>query len=373
MAQNLADAGHEVRFAAPSSIVGQLRPSAHGAGKWLGYIDKFGLFPANLKSAAKNVDIVHICDHSNAFYTRYLQHIPHVVTCHDLLGVRSALGEIPSNPMGWTGRRLQRMISKGLSRAQHIACVSDATRGDLLKLPGIDAHRVSRVYNSLNYRYSPMSKDEAKSRIRKFGLDLDGPFLLHVGGNQWYKNRVGVLRIFSALAEFSKANPFRLAMVGKPWTHDMRQFVVENGMSGSVFELTGVENEDLRAFYSAATMMLFPSLYEGFGWPIVEAQACGCPVATSNRSPMNEIGGSATIYFDPEKPDSAAVILKQALNKATDMREPSIANAARFRCGMTQAYLSLYEAVISEKSATTIRGLSQKVTRASSCPTSGVQ
>ena len=171
MAQGLTQAGHEVRLLRPPSIVGQLRPSARRLGKWLGYVDKFGSFPLVLRSAIKRADLVHICDHSNSFYTKYLKSVPHLVTCHDLLAIRSALGEIPQNQTGWTGRQLQRLILEGLTAAQHVACVSEATRRDLLRIAGIPERRVSRVYNSLNYPYSPMEEHEAASRLRKLHMD----------------------------------------------------------------------------------------------------------------------------------------------------------------------------------------------------------
>ena len=79
-----------------------------------------------------------------------------------------------------------------------------------------------------------------------------------MGGNQWYKNRLGVLKVFSLLREVASARESQLVMVGKPWTAEMRRFVVEHGMDDATFELTGVSNEDLRALYSTATMMLFP-------------------------------------------------------------------------------------------------------------------
>jgi glycosyltransferase involved in cell wall biosynthesis len=373
MHNGLGKAGHEVHCLRPPSVFGRLRPSGQGVGKWLGYIDKFALFPAVLKSAAKKVDVVHICDHSNAFYTRHLQSIPHVVTCHDLLAIRSALGEFPENPTRWTGKKLQRMILKGLSAAHHVACVSDATRSDLLRLAGIDEQRVSRVYNSLNYPYSPMQRDEAVRRLRKLAVDADRPFLLHVGGNQWYKNRLGVLRIFSHLRKRATGCALKLVMVGQPWTTEMRQFVRENGIREATLELVGVANEDLRALYSTAAMMLFPSLQEGFGWPIAEAQACGCPVATSKRSPMNEVGGDAASYIDPNDPESAAAALIQVLPKAAGMRESSIANAARFRSGMIDSYLSLYDKVLREKAVPGVEEPAQSVTQTSSFSLRGMQ
>jgi glycosyltransferase involved in cell wall biosynthesis len=372
MALGLHHAGHEVRVAKPRAWLGRIHRSTTGFGKWLGYTDKFGVFPFVLKSEIRWADVVHICDHANSFYTKYLRFVPHVVTCHDLLAARSALGEIPENPTRWTGRELQRLILKRLTEAQHIACVSDATRSDLLRLAGIGEQRVSRVYNSLNYPYSRMEEDEAVPRLRKLSVDPSRSFLLHVGGNQWYKNRLGVLRIVSALSKLSGGQTPTLVMVGKPWTTEMRQFILDNRMGDLTLELTAIADEDLRALYSTAAMMLFPSLQEGFGWPIVEAQACGCPVVTSKRPPMDEVGGDAAIYVDPEKPESAAAILHEALTAAAGMRESSMANAARFRSGMIRSYLALYEKVCSEK-ARGARKPNEAVTRQSSCSTSGIQ
>jgi glycosyltransferase involved in cell wall biosynthesis len=368
MARGLAQAGHDARIVRPRALFGRLRPSGEGFGKWLGYADKFGSFPFVLKSEVEWADVVHICDHSNSFYTKYLRFVPHVVTCHDLLAVRSARGEISGNATRWTGKQLQRLILKGLIQAQHVACVSDATRTDLLRLAGTAEQHVSRVYNSLNYPYSPMDKREAVQLLRKLSIDLQQPFLLHVGGNQWYKNRLGVLRIFSILHKLANGQAFKLVMVGKSWTAEMRQFIRENGMSDCTLELTGVADEDLRALYSIATMMLFPSLQEGFGWPIAEAQACGCPVATSRRSPMNEVAGDAAIYIDPESPESAAAVLNEAFESADCLREPSLANSARFRSGMIDNYLSLYDKVRSEKTGKKNSELVRPTTRPSSWP-----
>ena len=349
MAKGLAQAGHEVRLLRPPSILGRLHPSWQGMGKWLGYVDKFAWFPLVLRSAVEQADVVHICDHANAVYTWQIRAVPHVVTCHDLLAVRSALGDIPQNPTRWTGRQLQRLILKGLTSAQHIACASNGTRNDVLRIGGVCERRVSRVYNSLNYPYTRMEVTEAESRLRRLSVDPRQAFVLHVGGNQWYKNRLGVMRIFSSLRRMTTPDSFKLVMVGKPWTTEMRQYVADHELTNVALELTAVADEDLRALYSTATVMLFPSLEEGFGWPIVEAQACGCPVATSKRSPMDEVAGDAAIYVDPENPDSAAATLKNAFNSLPGIREASLRNAERFRSGMIGSYIALYEKVCDDK------------------------
>jgi glycosyltransferase involved in cell wall biosynthesis len=351
MEKGLTHAGHEVRILRPQSIAGRLHPSG-GVGKWLGYVDKFGVFPSNLKSALAWANVVHICDHSNSFYTKYLQTKPHIVSCHDLMAVRSALGEIPRQLTRWSGQRLQQLIVKGLVQAQHVVCVSEATRRDLFRITKLPEQRVSRIYNSLNYPYSRMGRDEAITRIRKLQIDLGETFFLHVGGNHWYKNRAGVLRIFSSIRKLIPQRNPKMVMVGKPWTDEMRRFVSENGLNDVTFELPGIGDEDLRALYSTAVMLLFPSLEEGFGWPIIEAQACGCPVLTSGRPPMDEVGGAAAIYVDPEDAEVAAASAVLALDREADLRQASVRNAARFTiAAMTEGYLSVYEKVCSQNSS----------------------
>jgi glycosyltransferase involved in cell wall biosynthesis len=352
MAQGLLQAGHEVRTLEPSEVVGRLRRSGEGIGKWLGYVDKFGIFPSVLKSALSWADVVHICDHSNAFYVKYLGSKPHIVSCHDVIAIRSALGEIWDQPTRWTGRRLQRMIVNGLATAQHIACVSEATKKELVRIIRRPVEGVTRVYNALNYAYRPMAAEEASARLRSLGIPTDTPFFLHVGGNQWYKNRLGVLRIFDVLHKRLGAKKPKLILVGKPWTLEMRRFVSEQALGDVTFELCGMnDNEDLRALYSASTMLLFPSLEEGFGWPIIEAQACGCPVLASDRAPLNEVGASAAVYVNPEDTESAASVAVAALARGKELRQAGLQNAQRFSLtAMTNGYVSLYHKVYGERS-----------------------
>jgi glycosyltransferase involved in cell wall biosynthesis len=138
-------------------------------------------------------------------------------------------------------------------------------------------------------------------------------------------------------------------MVGKPFTEELRALVVANGMSDRVHELIGISNEDLMALYSTAELLLFPSLEEGFGWPIVEANLCGCPVVTSNRAPMNEIGGSAALYVDPLDCEGAARAIAHAFPRIPTMRQESLENASRFSTrDMLDSYVELYTRTRSE-------------------------
>lgn len=336
------NAGHDARLIRPSVKVGTLKRS----GKWLGYIDKLVLFPREHAKALEWADVIHICDHSNALYMKYIEDRPHVVTCHDMLAVRSAMGEFPENRTGWSGRCLQRMILDGLSRARNIVCVSEATRADLVRLLPVGNRQVTCIYNGLNYPYTPMPREEADNRLTRFGLAPTQRFILHVGGNQWYKNRFGVLKIFFLLLKRAGCGDLLLVMAGKPWTREMRQFARANQIERSAVELTGVAEEDLRALYSRAEVLLFPSLAEGFGWPVAEAQSCGCPVVASNRAPMTEVGGSAAVYVDPLDYESAAAAVAGAIGSRSVVHETSRSNASRFSSAvMIESWLSLYSSV----------------------------
>jgi glycosyltransferase involved in cell wall biosynthesis len=329
-------AGHEVRLIRPKAVAGKT------GGKWLGYFDKFVLFPRELRRASEWADVVQICDHSNAIYVKYLESRLHVVTCHDLLAVRSALGEFPCYPTRWSGRRLQRMIVNGLTRAGNIVCVSEATRADVERLVSGGDRNVTCIYNGLNYPYEPMPRAEAAERLETLGLSRDQPFILHVGGNQWYKNRAGVLKIFALLRK--RVPNLLLVMAGKPWTAEMRKLARELGLENFAVERAGVSEEDLRALYSRAEALLFPSLAEGFGWPVAEAQACGCPVVTSNRAPMTEVGGSAATYIDPLDHESAAMAVASVIGSRRS-RKPG---AGFSTAAMIDGYLALYRSLLSE-------------------------
>ena len=334
--EGFSAAGHDVRLIRPMARVGKTGE------KWAGYVDKFVLFPRELRRASEWADVVQICDHSNAIYVKYLESRPHVVTCHDMLAVRSALGEFPGYPTRWSGRRLQQMILNGLARARNIVCVSEATRADVERLvPGCDRN-LTCIHNGLNYPYGPMPREEAARRLEALALPPDRPFVLHVGGNQWYKNRLGVLKIFAPLRK--RIPNLLLVMAGKPWTVPMRGLARELGLEGSAVELSGVSEEDLRALYSRAETLLFPSLAEGFGWPVAEAQACGCPVVTSNRAPMTEVGGAAAIYIDPLDHESAAVAVASVIGSRR-LRKPATGYST---AAMIEGYLALYRSLLSE-------------------------
>src|SRR5437667_12042318 len=169
MLNGLNASGISAKLITPRPSFGKFRGAGSFVAKWLGYIDKFVLFPRQLRASLtkERSSIVHICDHSNAMYGGSAAQTPVVVTCHDLLAVRGALGEETNCPASVTGRILQRWILRGLRRATFIACDSQATRDDALRLVRRDSAspKIEVVTLGLNYPYRKLSQTEASARL----------------------------------------------------------------------------------------------------------------------------------------------------------------------------------------------------------------
>ena len=309
----------DVSIVRPPVWFAKIKFSAHGVGKWLGYLDKFILFPFELffKSLCNRHAVFHVCDHSNAMYCHFLPWSRTVVTCHDLLAVRSALGHFKENPVRGSGKLLQKWIMSGLRSADILLCVSQATKEQVLELNITTENKVKTVYFGLNWPYAPMADDRAVEILhpRKDLSDLPaGGFLLHVGGHGWYKNRAGLLRIYFNYIRGGGRLP--LVLAGRPMAAALHGLMAECPRGGRVIEVADVSNEELNALYARAACLVFPSLYEGFGWPVLEALTVGCPVVCSRRASLPEVGGDAATYIDPADETEAAKILHQLLDDA---------------------------------------------------------
>lgn len=339
--------GHEVTVIQPKPLFAQIsgHPSIR---KHLGYLDKFIVFPLRLARVAKEYHLIHVLDHSNSMYLRVAGRKAKLITCHDLLAIRGARGEFPAAPTGWSGRLLQRSILSGLRTADYAICVSEKTAEDLRRLTEPSGPKTRVIYHSLNWNYKPGAKlnDELAAKL---GLIPHQPYLVHVGGNGWYKNRMGVLRIFSHFTEMPENVDYRLVMVGPSWTSEMTRFIHKNGLSNRVIEALGIGNSELMELYCNASALLFPSLEEGFGWPVLEAQACGCLVVTTDRRPMTEVAGGAAILIDPANLEAAARKISIEIRNADAMRTAGFKNLARFdEAKIAAQYMEFYDEVVAQ-------------------------
>jgi glycosyltransferase involved in cell wall biosynthesis len=346
MLHGLTKRGVDAILLTPRPLVGKFRAAGAFIGKWLGYFDKFILFPAKLRSAmAAKPALVHICDHSNAMYGGWIKSAPVLVTCHDLLAVRGALGENTDCPASLTGKILQRWILRGLQQADVVVCDSKATEMDVTRLVarGSGSPKIEMVRLGLNYPFRKLPEAEVSSRLATVSeLRDDAPFAVHVGSNLRRKNRDGALRIFARTRE--KWNG-RLVFVGDALSAELLGLAQDFGIAERVVQVPDASNELLEALYNRAVALLYPSRFEGFGWPIIEAQACGCPAICSNTGPLPEAAGDAGLFHNVGDEEGFAADLLRLNNpgERTIWSEKSLRNAQRFSTNeMISRYIEIY-------------------------------
>ena len=360
MLDGLRSAGREAELISPGVFFGRWRPGTHGLGKWLAYLDKFVLFPWTLRRRVRALGssgLVQICDHSNAMYVPAAVSAGHpvLVVCHDLGAVRGALGEATDVAVSRMGRLLQRWIAGSLGRADLIACVSTATKDDverLIRRPDGSLPRTELVLNGLNAPYHQLEPAETRARLAAVpGLPADAPFVLNVGSSLPRKNRAGVLRIFARLKEGWPAG--RLVFAGEPLTGEVRQLAAALGVADRVVEVIKPSDAVLEALYNGAASLLFPSHFEGFGWPAIEAQACGCPVLCSGAGSLGEVVGDSAFVRAADDEEAFVGELRRLLaDDAARARwtEAGARNVTRFGTDlMIGRYLELQDELLGRK------------------------
>lgn len=290
--------GHEVTMLTAKPLFS--RVPVKGLRKWLGYIDQFIVFPIYFKFKQSTLpanSLYVFTDHALGPWVPLVKRKPHVVHCHDFIAQKSALAEMNENKLSRTGIWYQRFIRKGYSKATNFISISQATQADLHRFLPEQPHISQVVYNGLNQDFNPGNTAEVRSKLTmKCQADLTQGYIFHIGSNAFYKNRSGVLAIYTAWRKESALN-LPLVLVGQEPDEELQNLRKQSPFAEDIHFITGVADKDLHLFYQGASVLLFPSLEEGFGWPIAEAQACGCPVITTDRAPMTEVGGEAAFYI----------------------------------------------------------------------------
>ena len=320
------------------------------AGKWIRYIDKYIFFQPALRRAAKAASasrgLLHICDHSNALYLHTAGATRNVVTCHDLIAVRIARGEFPGIGTAWSGKILQRLILTGLAKAHFVVCDSHSTRRDLVRFLGELETRSCVVHLSLDARWHPVAADEARALAAPFASER--PIVFHLGANCWYKNWEGILRAFARVMERARPDqPRPLLVLGSGLlSEENRAFIRGHRLENDVVNPGRLTEAQILGLYNLARGFLFPSHFEGFGWPPLEAQACGCPVVCSKGGSLAEIAEDSALTAAPDDADALAAHI-DALLYDLALREKIIQrglqNAARFTHARTvDGYLAAY-------------------------------
>jgi glycosyltransferase involved in cell wall biosynthesis len=223
--------------------------------------------------------------------------IPTLLTVHDLSFVHFPEAFTPA-----LVRYLNQVVPSSISRSSHVLADSQATKDDLVDIWSVPPHKITVLYSGVSQAFRPVTgKDHINNVRKKYGLG-DWPYVMSVGTLQPRKNYEMLIKAFQPVAE--KSALCLLIAGGKGWMFERMLAEVEaQGLGDRVFFLGFVDDDDLPALYSEATLFLFASLYEGFGLPLLEAMACGVPVMTSNASSLPEVAGSAAVQLPPDNPN----------------------------------------------------------------------
>lgn len=242
-------------------------------------------------------NIVHITSLFEVYYLKVPDNIPFVVTLYDLIPIIFKKEYFDNQKAEeWYQMRLEQA-----KKATKIITISKSAKEDIAKELKIPTSKIEVIYGGFDSKFKVLKNENYKKIVvEKYGIN--SPYILAVGAYIFHKNMTRIFESFKKYLETSKDKELTLVVVCKLIEEEEKGWRVEIkklGLDGKVVLTNFVEDEDMPGLYSGAKMLLFPSLYEGFGLPILEAMACGTPVVTSNISSMPEAGGNAAYYVNP--------------------------------------------------------------------------
>jgi len=280
--------------------------------------------------------IVHLPNQHFARYALFLNQ-PFILTVHDLARCcfnfdRETIGE----------KALLNLDIRYIKRASHIIAVSQNTKRDLVKHLNIPEGKISVIYNGVDHNiFKPYN-------VRP----LDESYILYVGSERRRKNLGRLFEAFAALKpEFPELKLVKIGSPGrsKKFRDDTIKQLSSLGIAGDVIFVDHISELELAYYYSSAILLAYPSLYEGFGFPPLEAMACGCPVVTSNTSSLPEVVGEAGITVDPYDTSSLVRAMRRVLTDSglrNDMVRRGLEQAKKFTWERTaELTLQLYNKV----------------------------
>jgi glycosyltransferase involved in cell wall biosynthesis len=258
-----------------------------------------GFFQCHSVLARLGCELVHV---PHLFWLPHHFPCPYVVTVHDVLDhmYRARNGSGLKRSMHF---QLTRRV---LRNAARIFAVSSFTKNEIHKLFDIEPRRIEVIYNAIDARFLTGHASDADRQMLAERYQIAYPFILYAGRISPHKNLVRIIEAFATLkAELAKQDQFpdlKLIIIGDELSKhpDLRRTVIRAGMQNDVRFLGFVPIDVLRVFYDVAKVFVFPSLYEGFGLPPLEAMAHGTPVLTSNTSSIPEVVGNAAVLVNPE-------------------------------------------------------------------------
>ena len=298
-------------------------------------LDKWALYRWRV-SRAGEYDLAHGLSHGLGHLLSHLRGSPRTLaTVHDLIPLRFP-GELTKAQVARVRRQTER-----LRRFDLLTTVSEFTAGEVMELTGIPRERIRVVENGIDQKVfrTPIDMPAALQRLS------DRPYVLSVGSAIPRKNLEILPEVFS---EFLSQEPdFVLVRAGAALPAELRERFCRLCGKERLIELGRIPDETLVPAYQHATIFFFPSLYEGFGLPVIEAMAAGTPVVCSNATSLPEVGQDAAVYFDPTDPAEGAAALLEALSRGSELVRRGLKHSSSYSWDQTmKGHLACYRELL---------------------------
>jgi glycosyltransferase involved in cell wall biosynthesis len=287
---------------------------------------RFEQLALSLELAPVKVDVLHQPD----FIPPWRRRCPAVVTIHDLGFLRYP------ETLTEASKRYYGQIYRAVKSAEQIIAVSECTKADLVRLTSAPENKVTVIYEAAGPQFHPI-QDRSALKDARARYGIVGDFILFVGTIEPRKNLSALVRAYAYLIkEKARGQTLpKLIIAGRRgWLFEEVFSLVEELDLGYVIRfIGGVPAGDLPYLYNAALLFVYPSLYEGFGLPLLEAMSCGTPAVASDRSSLPEIAGDAALLVPPEDPEKMAQAIWQALTDdelRRELRQKGLAQAQGF-------------------------------------------
>ncbi len=325
-------------------------PKGAKTGRWAMRVARYIRYPWQARRHPGTIN--HIVDPGYGHLLYILNPGRTVVTVHDLIPLLVWRGEIPGSPR--EKMPLVNLFSfTALRKAQRLIADSENTRRDLVNLLKISERRIRVIHPGLNRIFRPYEAGEKTAAGAALGLTNGSATRILVTGSQFYKNHGTAVRACARLRA-GYAKPLQLLKLGPP-TPEFKAAVRDHGLEDITHYLVGVPDEQMPAVYNNIDLLLFPSWYEGFGWPPLEAMACGTPVVASNAASLPEVMGDAGLMCSPHDSEGLAQAMQAVLtdnNLRLALVERGLKRASLFTWErVAEQTLEVYESLVGPDSA----------------------
>ncbi|MDD3245396.1 MAG: glycosyltransferase family 1 protein [Methanosarcina sp.] len=284
---------------------------------------KYFVYPLIVKKSITENNVKHIFSQEWGYLLNYIELDKSVINCYDLI------------PWVYENNHsfFWKLNIKGLNKADKIITISEYSKNDIIKHLGYPEDRIHIIYPAVDHEhYFP---NKSKEILKKFNINENEYVILYVGSEQQRKNVPFLIKSFAILK--NNLPHVKLIKIGKPQKRGKREenlnLISKLNLQNDILIIDTVPEADLPRYYNAADLFVYPSLYEGFGLPPLEAMACGCPVITSNTSSLPEVVGDAGIMFDPCDVDGLADLMYTVLTNEIlkeDMSKKGLERAKLF-------------------------------------------